>query len=100
VTEDDHRGPEQPASGAPTPAGATWWETLREWGRQELSRRGYLIAAASFAVLAAHSVYKLLTPGHNAGFAALGLGGVLLSCGLMVAGYISRRRRDEREARP
>ena len=69
-------------------------------GASGASRRGYLIAAAGFALLAAHSVYKLLAPGHNAGWAVLGLGGALLSCGLMVAGYVSRRRRDEREARP
>jgi hypothetical protein len=102
VTEDERPGSEQlPASGGRPPARGTRWETLREWGRREPSRRGYLFAAVILGVLAVLSLYRLLTSGPNDGvFSLLGLGGTLLLCGLMFAGYVSRRRRDERDERP
>jgi hypothetical protein len=83
-------------SGDRAPAEVTWATRWRDWGRRELSRRAYLVVAALFAAFAGFSLYKVFSPGHDGFLALLGLLGNLAFCGLMVAGYLGRRRRERR----
>ena len=72
----------------------------KEWGRREPSRRGYVIAAVFFAACAGISLYKVLTPGRNAFFAGMGFVSNVLMCSVMIAGFVSRTRRDREQGRP
>jgi hypothetical protein len=71
--------------------------SLREWGRSELTPRGYLAWAGVFAAMALLSVCKFLTPDHNGFFAASAIVTNVLWVGLLVAGFIAHRRRDDEE---
>jgi hypothetical protein len=69
--------------------------SLRERWRSELTPRGYLAYAGLFAVLALLSLWKLLSPGHDAFSAAFAIVSNVLWVGLLVAGFIARRRRGD-----
>jgi len=71
----------------------------RSGGRRELSRRGYVVFALIFAAFSGISVYKLLTPGHPAVLAVMGLLANILMCSVMIAGFVSRTRRDRDQDR-
>jgi hypothetical protein len=93
--QSDDRGAREPQRREP----AGWRRLaarLRERGRSELTPRGYLAYAGFFAVLALLSLWKLLTPGHDAFSLALAIVSNVLWVGLLVAGFIARRRRGDR----
>ena len=82
-------------------AAPTGWRrlarTLRDRGRSEPTPRGYLVWAGVFAGFALISLWKLLTPNHNTFFAASAIASNVLWAGVLVAGFIARRRRDDEE---
>jgi hypothetical protein len=84
-------------------AGRRVTSSLRDRGRSGLSLRGYLVWAGVFAVMALISVWKLLTPGHNAFFAASAIVSSVLWVGILVAGFTARRQQagqDRSQSRP
>jgi hypothetical protein len=93
----DWRG--EARDGSRTPVAASRSERWKERGRRELSRRGYVVFALIFAAFSGISVYKLLTPGHPAVLAVMGLLANILMCSVMIAGFVSRTRRDRDQGR-
>jgi hypothetical protein len=56
-----------------------------------------MVWAGLFAALALLSLWKLLTPGSNAFSAGFAIVTNVLWVGILVAGFIARRRRDDGE---
>lgn len=94
----DRRG--EARDGSRTQVAASRSQRWKEWGRRELSRRGYVLFALLFAAFSGVSVYKLLTPGHPAVLAVMGLLANVLTCSVMIAGFVNRTRRDREQVSP